>query len=93
MTMSFMSPLDLLMVSSHEQDIIRCLVRRPGLGLQEIAGFTKIPLKELETLLGTMVQESRLTRDGESKFQVSFGDKKRQKTDRGGAGLLDTLFP
>jgi hypothetical protein len=91
--MSFMSPLDLLTVSSHEQDVIRCLVRRPSLSLQEIAGFTKIPLKELDTLLSRMVQEARLTRDDQSRFEVSLGDKKRQKTERGGAGLLDALFP
>lgn len=88
--MSFISPLDLLTVSNNEQDVIRCLVRRPRLTAGEIAHFTKIPLDELESLLGRMVRDSRLMRDDESKFQVSLGREK--KRERSNTGLLETLF-
>jgi hypothetical protein len=88
--MSVFSPLDLLTVSSHEQDVIRCLVRRPRLTAVEIAKFTKIPITELETLLNTMVQEARLMLDDQNKFQVLLGKENKQKPDR--SGLLDSLF-
>ncbi|NJN54172.1 MAG: hypothetical protein HC804_05075 [Anaerolineae bacterium] len=89
--MALLSPLDLLTVSTLEQDVIRCLVRRPCLTAVEIAKFTRIPLAELEGLLTTMVQEARLVLDDQNKFQVLLGGKEnKQKTDR--SGLLDSLF-
>lgn len=89
--MSLLSPLDLLTVSSQEQDIIRCLVRQPRLTLQEIAGFTRIPMDELERVLNKMVQESQLNKDGDSKFKVLL-DNKKPNRGRTGTGLLDSLF-
>ena len=89
--MTFMSPLDLLTVSSHEQDVIRCLIRRPRLTLQEIAGFTKIPVDKLEGIVNSMVQESRLDKDGDSKFQVLLNNR-GAKQERAGSGLLESLF-
>lgn len=88
--MSFISPLDLLTISSNEQDVIRCLVRRPQLTAVEIAHFTKIPLEELENLLNRMVQDSRLMRDDQNKFQVPLGREK--KRERSNTGLLETFF-
>lgn len=90
--MTFMSPLDLLSVSGHEQDIIRCLVRRPRLTMQEIARFTQIPVDELERLLSSMVGEARLTRDSDSTFHVPLGGKPQPKRDAAGSSLLGTLF-
>ncbi|MBK8989868.1 MAG: hypothetical protein IPM39_28035 [Chloroflexi bacterium] len=89
--MTFMSPLDLLTVSNHEQDVIRCLIRRPRLTLQEIAGFTKIPVDKLEGIVNSMVQESRLDKDGDSKFQVLLNNR-GAKQERAGSGLLESLF-
>jgi DNA-binding MarR family transcriptional regulator len=88
--MTLMSPLDLLTVSSQEQDVIRCLVRQPRLTLSEIAGYTRIPLDELEGLLKRMVRESRLNEDGESKFQVLIHNHPSRR--ERGAGLLESLF-
>lgn len=88
--MSLFSPLDLLAVSSHEQDVIRCLVRRPCLTAVEIAKFTKIPMAELEELLNNMVQEARLILDDQNKFQVMLSKEKKQNSDR--SSLLDSLF-
>lgn len=90
--MSFVSPLDLLTVSDSEQDVIRCLVRRPQLTAVEIARFTKIPLKELNTLLEEMVRDARLSRDGDSKFEVKLGREKPAKSERTSGGLLSALF-
>ncbi len=89
--MTLMSPLDLLTVSSQEQDVIRCLVRQPRLTLQEIAGLTRIPLDELEGLVNRMVRDCRLNQDGESKFQVLLQPSYKPKRERG-SSLLDTLF-
>ncbi|MCB0056961.1 MAG: hypothetical protein KDE45_08050 [Caldilineaceae bacterium] len=86
-----MSPLDLLSVSGHEQDIIRCLVRRPRLTMHEIAKFTQIPLEELERLLNSMVRDARLTRDSDSTFQVPLGGKTPRR-ENNGTSLLGTLF-
>lgn len=88
--MSLLSPLDLLTVTSHEQDVIRCLVRRPRLTAVEIARFTKIPMADLEALLTTMVQEARLMLDDQNKFQVLLGKENRPKAER--PSLLDSLF-
>jgi hypothetical protein len=88
--MSLFSPLDLLAVSSNEQDVIRCLVRRPCLTAVEIAKFTKIPMAELEELLNTMVREARLILDDQDKFQVLLKKDFKQKSDR--PSLLDSLF-
>jgi hypothetical protein len=88
--MSLFSPLDLLAVSSNEQDVIRCLVRRPCLTAVEIAKFTKIPMAELEELLNTMVREARLILDDQDKFQVLLNKDFKQKSDR--PSLLDSLF-
>jgi hypothetical protein len=82
--------LDLLAVSSNEQDVIRCLVRRPCLTAVEIAKFTKIPMAELEELLNTMVREARLILDDQDKFQVLLKKDFKQKPDR--PSLLDSLF-
>jgi len=90
--MSSLSPLDLLTVPDSEQDIIRCLVRRPELTMSEIAKFTKIPLDELERLLNSMVQNARLIRDDEDKFHVLYGKGNKSKQDQNGSGLLDSLF-
>ncbi len=90
--MSLLSPLDLLTVTDNEQDVIRCLIRRPHLTAVEIAKFTKIPLADLERLLSTMVQEARLILDDQNKFQVLMGKENKQKTGRSGTGLLDSLF-
>lgn len=88
--MSLLSPLDLLTVSCDEQDVIRCLVRRPHLTAVEIAKYTRIPMAELDALLSTMVQQTRLVLDDQNKFQVLLGKETRQRTDR--TGLLDSLF-
>lgn len=90
--MTFLMPLDLLSMSHREQDVIRCLTRRPRLTAGEIAGATKIPLAELEDILGQMVQAARLVQeqaDGQSRFAVAFG---RSKPARSSGGLLDSLF-
>lgn len=88
--MSLFSPLDLLTVSSHEQDVIRCLVRRPHLTAVEIAKFTQIPMAELEGLLNRMVEEARLVLDDQNKFQVLLNKGKKQKPEK--PSLLDSLF-
>lgn len=88
--MSLLSPLDLLTVSNHEQDVIRCLIRRPRLTLQEIAGFTKIPMDKLEEIVSAMVQESRLNQDSDSKFQVLLNGRNTRR--ERATGLLDSLF-
>lgn len=95
--MSFVSPLDLLTVSGIEQDVIRCLVRRPKLTAVEIANFTKIPLKELDALLKEMVRESRLVQlmqNDKICFDVSLGnDKTAPKPKAKSNSVLDMLFP
>lgn len=88
--MSLFSPLDLLTIPNHEQDVIRCLVRRPCLTAVEIAKFTKIPLAELDGLLSTMVKEARLVLDDQEKFRVLLGKEPKPKSDR--PSLLDSLF-
>ena len=90
--MTFLSPLDLLTVTGNEQDIIRCLVRRPDLVISEIAKFTKIPLDELEPLLIGMVKNKRLIRNQEGKFQVSLSRSEKPNKGRSGSSLLDSLF-
>ena len=95
-TMSFVSPLDLLTVSSSEQDVIRCLVRKPQLTALEISGLTKIPLKELETLLKQMVSDARvvqLTRNEAVCFEVSFSKGSGKNNGKKGSSVLDMLFP
>ncbi len=96
--MSFVSPLDLLTVSSNEQDIIRCLVRKPQLTALEISGLTKIPLKELEALLKQMVSESRVVQVTQNEtvcFEVSFSKSKASGKNgtKKGSSILDALFP
>lgn len=96
--MAFVSPLDLLTVTNNEQDVIRCLVRRPRLTAPEISGFTKIPLKELETLLKQMVSDSRvvqLTLNEAVCFEVLFSESKGSEKNSGkkGSSVLDMLFP
>ena len=88
--MSFLSPLDMLTVSGNEQEVIRCLVRRPNLTVGEIAKFTKIPIEKLETLLKEMVQKSSLVQSDDSRFKVEYGSSKKQN--RNGTNLLDSLF-
>lgn len=94
--MSFVSPLDMLTVTSAEQDVIRCLVRRPHLTASEISAYTKIPLKELDELLPRMVSDSRLVenlRENVSRFNVPFGkEKQADKSGQKGESLLDRLF-
>lgn len=96
--MALVSPLDLLTVTDNEQDVIRCLVRRPRITALEISGFTKIPLKELETLLKQMVSDSRvvqLTLNEAVCFEVSFSENKSSEKNSGkkGSSVLDMLFP
>lgn len=91
--MALFSPLDLLSVSNTEQDIIRCLVRRPRLPAAEIARLTKIPLEELESLLKKMVSDARLTEQesgGHAIFDVSLNA--RRSLERPANSLLDSLF-
>lgn len=88
--MSFMSPLDLLTVPSQEQDIIRCLVRRPGLTLLEIARSTRIPVDEVERLVDKMVADLRLKKEQDDTFQVEIRNG-RSKPERG-TGLMESLF-
>lgn len=96
--MAFVSPLDLLTVTSDEQDVIRCLVRRPQLTALEISDLTKIPLKELEAVLKQMVSDSRvvqLTRSETVCFEVSFSQSNGsgQNSGKKGSSVLDMLFP
>lgn len=96
--MALVSPLDLLTVTDNEQDVIRCLVRRPRITALEISGFTKIPLKELETLLKQMVSDSRvvqLTLNEAVCFEVLFSENKGAEKNSGkkGSSVLDMLFP
>lgn len=96
--MALVSPLDLLTVTDNEQDVIRCLVRRPRITALEISGFTKIPLMELETLLKQMVSDSRvvqLTLNEAVCFEVSFSENKGSEKNSGkkGSSVLDMLFP
>ncbi len=88
--MAMLSPLDLLTVTNTEQDVIRCLIRKPQLTLQEIAGLTRIPVDELEGVVYKMVKESRLNIDSDRKYQVQMQGKPKPK--RSSVGLLDTLF-
>ncbi len=91
--MAMFSALDLLTFSTHEQDVIRCLVRRPRLTAPEIAQFTKIPLEQLESVLSKMVSDARLTQEngaGDVRFAVG---RHSERPKRGGNGLLDSLFP
>jgi hypothetical protein len=93
--MSFLVPLDLLSVSTVEQDIIRCLIRKPYLTALEIANLTKIPLDELEALLRQMVGDSHLAqqdKDGRHTFMVAFGRENGAKRERAGNNLLGALF-
>lgn len=96
--MSFVSPLDLLTVTGSEQDVIRCLVRRPLLTALEISGFTKIPLKELETLLEQMISDSRVIQHSRNEticFEVAFNQSKGSgnNNSKKGSSVLDMLFP
>jgi hypothetical protein len=94
--MTQFSPLDLLTVSDFEQDVIRCLVRKPHQTMVEIAQRTTIPLGKLNQLLGKMVRESRVAeerRNGENHFSVSLSKKPATLPRRSAStSLLDSLF-
>lgn len=92
--MAFLSPLDLLQVPDQEQDIIRCLVRRPQLSAQEISSQTKIPLNQIKKILLQMVKESQISRErkgDQDVFLVEIGNKERKQKSKGDS-LLDSLF-
>lgn len=89
-----LSPLDLLTFYDSEQDVIRCLIRRPKLTAVEISKFTKIPLNELESVLNKLVKGARLstdTADGNQIFSVAYAKGTNHKK-AGGPSLLDSLF-
>lgn len=92
--MAFLSPLDLLQVPDQEQDIIRCLVRRPQLSAQEIASHTKIPLNEIKTLLLKMVKNAQIDKsekENKEVFIAKIGGKEKKPASKGDS-LLDSLF-
>jgi hypothetical protein len=77
--MSFLSPLDLLSLSSVEQDVVRCLAKQPNLTMAEIADVTNIALAKLKELLPQMVAEKRLAEErqnGHSVFTLEFNKEK-----------------
>lgn len=92
-----LSPLDLLTFYDSEQDVIRCLIRRPRLTAREISTFTKIPLTELESILNRLVKGSKLTEEADNDkqiFSIAYANgttQPSQPTTKGNS-LLDTLF-
>ncbi|MGB1249033.1 MAG: hypothetical protein ACPG8W_00255 [Candidatus Promineifilaceae bacterium] len=89
-----LSPLDLLQVSASEQDVIRCLVRRPFQTKREIARRTRIPLRELDQVLSQMVRSAKLILHDESelRYSVQISPKGNTPRKRPSGGLLDSFF-
>ncbi|MEW5985415.1 MAG: Crp/Fnr family transcriptional regulator [Chloroflexota bacterium] len=75
MASSTLSPLDMLDLPDAEQYVLRCLNRRPGLTVAEIATATKMPVEEVEPALRQMVERSQVVEqltDGRRTFSVRF---------------------
>ena len=88
-----LSPIDMLSLYESDQDVIRCLIRRPQLTAAEISRITKIPISEINDVLGRLLQKSRVakgSRNGNEIFSVQYESKKRAA--RGATTLLDSLF-
>lgn len=75
MASSSLSPFDMLDMPDVEQHIMRCLNRRPGLTVAEIATVTKMPMVEVESALQRMVGRSQiveLLQEEKRTFSVRF---------------------
>jgi CRP-like cAMP-binding protein len=58
--MAFLSPIDLLSMSSDEQTILRCLTKQPKLTVLELTAQTKMAPAELEEVLSSLLQQARI---------------------------------
>ncbi len=93
--MALRSALDLLSLSDHEQEIIRCLIRQPALTFGEIAAQTQLPPDNLEPILAHMLQERQLTqetRDGQQTFSVQFGQEPTKRRIRNISPAIIDIF-
>ncbi len=88
-----LSPLDMLTLVGTDQDVIRCLIRRPQSTAAEISKVTKIPVSELNEILERLLHKSRVSRSsasGKPRFSVRYENGRRKPTDK--PSLLDSLF-
>lgn len=88
-----LSPLDLLTLYDSDQDVIRCLIRRPQLTAAEISKMTQIPLGELNDVLSRLLKKARVretSKNGSPTFAVQYETPKRQS--KASTSLLDSLF-
>lgn len=91
--MSLLSPLDLLSLDDHEQDIVRCLTQQPGLTLDQITTATRLAPPDVEATLLRMVRTSRLVEQlqaGQRTFAVRFAPSRKRM--RNAAPALLGLF-
>lgn len=89
--MTYLSPIDMLTMSSIEQDVIRCLIKNPKLTASEIADVVKVAITELEVVLRDMVSDERLVEEainGQQAFAVRFKRDPKPTT----SSLLTDLF-
>lgn len=78
--MSSLAPLDLLSISPDEQTILRCLTKHPQLTVFDLAARAQLPLAEVEALLGSLRQQSRIVeqlRGGQRVFSTRFQFRRR----------------
>lgn len=78
--MSSLAPLDLLSISPDEQTILRCLTKHPQLTVFDLAAHAGLPLPEVETLVGSLRQQSRIVeqlRGGQRVFSTRFAFRRR----------------
>lgn len=78
------APMDLLLLSDHEQDVIRFLINHPGASVIEIAKSVQLSRHQIEHTLQELVREARLVmadHNGQETFVVNFtSDKQRTRT-------------
>jgi CRP-like cAMP-binding protein len=73
--MAFLSPIDLLSMSSAEQTILRCLTKHPQLTAPELTVQARMAPGEVEEVLGRLLRRARVVeqlRDGKRVFSTRF---------------------
>ena len=91
--MASLSPLDLLSLSSVEQQILRCLTKYPRCTPQDIADRTALPLDEVENELQQLLEQARVVeqlQQGERVFSIRFQFKHKRVRNMPGE-ILDLL--
>lgn len=91
--MASISPIDLLAMSSAEQILLRCLIKRPQLTIFALAAQSQMDLTEVERVLDGLLRQNRIVeqlRGGKRLFSTRF-QFKRQAVRNMPAEILDLL--